>query len=598
MTRPNRPSRASAGERSSRTARTSRAPRTASPGPAANAAPRPAPGTSRARALARRRSSPVSTFGALGVVAAVLLAGLGYGFSTRDQNVAAITHTSSRNLPVGSATAVCQGQIGAGSDTSTTLTAFSPGGTAATGTGAAAAGGTPAADGATVQYVDGKAFDPLKIGAVGTRSTAQQVAQFTSVTDDAGLPRTVPLVIQASGSYAPGFSAAELLRSDTGGKRGLAGSPCTTPGTDFWFAGVSIGTTDRDSYLEIANTDSAPASVNLTFFGADGQIDTGTVGHDITVLPKTSMQYLLSTVMGLNAPKTGVASVHVTTTQGRIAAQVLDTDRNLTGGKDGRGFDFIPAQGPNLAQQPTQTIPGIPAPGQTLSKFELVLTATSTQPVSIDHMYWYGKSGRFEISGQTADPAQGYTKRDAPLSLTPGHTVVLDMKDAARDPDEAATLQLVGSGGPFVAGVRLVENDSKSNTQDTAYLSPTTAVGGLAVVPDSNIGGAAKTALLLTAAGDKGATVQVTTVGQDNKPVSDTVQIGANSTVAYVPKATGWFTTVVQPQAGGDPVYGARVLTDLPAKGGMQATVQELAEARVLVAVPPVAGDLSGAVVR
>ncbi|GAA1971064.1 DUF5719 family protein [Catenulispora subtropica] len=538
----------------------------------------------------------MGTFGALGVVAVVLLAGLGYGFSTRDKNPAAITQTSSRNLPVGSATGVCQGEIGSGADTSTTLTTFSPGGASPAGSGTAA-GGT-VADGATVQYIDGKAFAPLKIGPVGTRSTSSQVTQFTMVADDAGLPHPVPLVIQASGSNAPGFTASELLRSDSGSKRGLAASACTTPGTDFWFAGVSIGNTERDSYLELANTDTAPATVNMTFYGPDGQIDTGTVGHDITVLPKTSMQYLLSTALAGNTPKTGVASVHVTTTQGRVAAQVLDWDRAQNGAKDGRGFDFIPALGPNQAQQMTQTIPGVPAPGQTLSKFDLVLTATSDKPVSIDHMYWFGKSGRIELSGQTTDAAQGYTKRDEPLSLTPGHTIVVDMKDALKDPDEAATLQVVGSGGPFVAGVRLVETDQKSNTQDTAYLSPAGSVTGQAIIPDSNIGGPAKTVLQLTAAGDKGATVQVTTIGQDNKPTTDTVQVAANSTVAYVPKATGWFTAIVQPQAGGDPVYGARVLTDAPNKGGIQATVQNLVDARVLVAVPPVAGDLSGAVRR
>jgi hypothetical protein len=140
--------------------------------------------------------------------------------------------------------------------------------------------------------------------------------------------------------------------------------------------------------------------------------------------------------------------------------------------------------------------------------------------------------------------------------------------------------------------------DQKSNTQDTAYLSPLSAVTGQAIIPDSNIGGAAKTTLLLTAVGAKGATVQVTTIGQDNQPATDTVPVAANSTVAYTPKAGGWFTAIVQPQAGGDPVYGARVLTDAPAKAGAQITVQGLVDARALVAVPPVARDLSGAVTR
>lgn len=580
MTKPIRRSRAA---RSSDPAGTPATPATS----ATSTSPATRVASSRARALAKKRTSPVSTFGALGVVAGVLLVGLGYGYTTREQSVAGIVQTLSRNLPVGSATAVCQGQIGAGADTSTTLTTYTPGG-----------GTASAADTATVQYIDGKPFAPLKIGQVGTRSTAPQVPQFTTVTDDNGLPRVLPLVIQANGSYAPGFSASELLRSDSGGKKGLAGSPCTTPSTDFWFAGVSIGSADRDSYLELANTDTAPATVNMTFFGVDGQIDTGTVGHDITVLPKTSLQYLLSTALGGNVPKSGVASVHVSTTQGRVAAQVVDSDRPQNGAKDGHGFDFIPAQASAATQQTTQTIPGIPAPQHTLAKFELVLTATGNLPVSIDHIYWYGRGSRIEISGQTKDPAQGYTKRETPLSVSPGHTVVLDMSDAAQDPDEAATVQLVGSGGPFLSGVRLVESDGKSNTQDTAYLAPAAPVTGQAIVTDNNIGGAAKTTVLLTDAGDKGATVQVTTIGQDNKSATDTVPLTADSTVAYTPKATGTFTVIVQPQPGSDPVYGARLLTDLPTKGGTQITAQALADARLLVAVPPVAGDLSGAVTR
>ncbi|MEY9925388.1 hypothetical protein ABH926_000008 [Catenulispora sp. GP43] len=576
MTRQTRPARPGAGDRPQRPARSTGA------GPAGAGVPR-------GRALAKTRTSPISTFGALGAVAVVLLAGLGYGFSTRNQDKSAISEQTSRTLPIGSATGVCQGEVGAGTDTSTTLTTFTPSGNAATGT-----------DGAGVQYVDGKPFAALKIGAAGARSTAQQVTQFNSVTDDAGLPRSVPLVFQANGSYAPGFTSSELLRSDSGVQRGMAATPCTAPSTDFWFAGVSVGTADRDSYLYLANTDNAPATVNLTFFGQDGKIDTGTVGHDITVLPKTSAQFLLSTELGASAQASAVASVHVTTTAGRVAAQVLDIDKpQQSDVKTGRGMDFIPAQTPAEAAQTTQTIPGIPAPGNnTLTKFDLVITSTSDVPVSIDHVYWYGKGGRFELSGQTQDPGKGYTKRDSPLSIDPGKTVILNMLPDDRDKTESAALQIVGSGGSFVSGVRLVETDQKSNTLDTAYLAPTPPVSNQAIVADSNIGGAAATTLILTSTGTKGSTVQVTTVGADGKAAQDQVQIPANSTVAYTPKATSWFTTIVQPQPGSDPVYGARILSDLPGKGGMQVTAETLQDARLSAAVPPVAPDLSGAVTR
>ena len=587
MTRPTRPARPGAGDRPQRPARpTGARPNGAAPRPAGGAPG--APGASRGRGLAKTRTSPISTFGALGVVAAVLLAGLGYGFSTGSQDKTAVSEQTSRTLPVGSATAVCQGELGAGNDTSTSLTAFTPSGNAATGT-----------DGASVQYVDGKPFAPLKIGAVGTRSTAQQVTQFNTVTNDVGEARSVPLVLQAGGSYAPGFTAGELIRSDSGTQRGMAGAPCTTPSTDFWFAGVSVGTTDRDSWLYMANTDNAPATVNLTYYGQDGKIDTGTLGHDITVLPHTSTKYQLSSPLGPAAQASAVAGVHVTTTEGRVAAQVLDIDKpQKSDNGTGRGMDFIPAQTPAVAAETSQTIPGIPAPGNTLTKFDLVISSTSDVPVSIDHVYWYGKQGRIELAAQTQDPGKGYTKRDSPLSIAPNHTVILDMTSAAQDKTESAALQIVGSGGSFVSGVRLVETDPKSGSQDSAYLAPTPPVSSQAIVSDSNIGGAAKSTLVLTSAGSKGSTVQVTTIGADNKPAVDQVTIAANSTVAYTPKATGWFTTIIQPQPGSDPVYGARVLSDLPAKGGMQVTAEMLQDARVSAAVPPVAPDLSGAVAR
>jgi hypothetical protein len=578
MTRPTRPARPGAGDRPARPVAGNRPARPPRPGGAG-------PGGPRGRALAKTRTSPISSFGALGVIAVVLLAGLGYGFSTRNQDKTAVSQQTSRTLPVGSATAVCQGEIGAGSDTSTTLTAFTPAGNAATGS-----------DGATIQYVDGKNFDPLKFGPAGNRSTAQQIAQFNSTSDDGGLGRSVPLVLQANGSYAPGFSAGELLRSDSGHERGMAATSCTTPGTDFWFAGVSIGD-DRNSLLYLANTDTAPATVNLTYYGPDGKIDTGTVGHDITVLPKTSLQYLLSTAVP-TPPKTGVASVHVTTTEGRVAAQLLDVDRPQGNAANGQGMDFIPAQTPAVAAETAQTIPGIPAPKTTLTKIDLVVTATSDVPVSIDHVYWYGKGGRIELSDQTKDPGPGYTKRDSSLSISPNHTVVFNMIGDAADSDESAAIQVVGSGGSFLSGVRLVETDQKSNSQDTAYLAPTPPIAGQAIVTDSNIGGPAKSTLILTSAGSKGATVQVTTIGADNKPAVASMTIPANGTVAYPPQATGWFTTIVQAQPGSDPIYGARVMTDQPAKGGTQFTAQVLTDARVSAAVPPVAADLSGAVAR
>ena len=567
MSRPTRPSRPT-----SRTGRPSSA-RTAS---------------ARSRSLAQTRTSPISTFGALGFVAVVLLAGLGYGYSTRSQAKTSVDDTAVRNLPVGSATAICQGEIGGGSDTSTMITTYSPGGTA-----------TGPKDAASIGYVNGQPFGNLKFGAPGTRSGSQPFADVQRAPDDLGEPQALPLVLQASGAYAPGFAASELLRSDSGLTRGLAAAPCTVPGTDFWFAGVSMSG-DRDSNLELANPDDTPASVDLTFFGPDGKLDLGAAGHDITIQPHSFKRILLSTYLN-PAPKTSmVASVRVATSQGRVAAQVLDEDKALGGGGptlNGRGIDFIPGQAPTVVQQTSQVIPGIPALATGLQKFELVLTATGDQNASIDSVDWIGNS-KITLSAQTQDPDPGYTKRDSPMTVPAGHTVVVNMIDVLRDKNESGALRITGSGGPFLAGVRLVSADQKTQSSDSAYLAPAQAVTGQAIVVDNNIGGAGKTSLLLTDLGDKGGSVKVTTIGADNKLNVDPVPLQPNQTLVYTPKATGQFTVVVEAQPGSDPVYGARILTDQPLKGGTQITAQVLVDARMTAAVPPVAADLSGAVGR
>ena len=86
----------------------------------------------------------------------------------------------------------------------------------------------------------------------------------------------------------------------------------------------------------------------------------------MTVLPKTSMQYLLSTALGPTAQSSAVASVHVTTTEGRVAAQVLDIDKPQKADNGaGRGMDFIPAPEPGGGRPDDADHRGRAGPGAT-----------------------------------------------------------------------------------------------------------------------------------------------------------------------------------------------------------------------------------------
>jgi hypothetical protein len=550
----------------------------------------PRPRVPNSRALAQKRTSPISTFGGLAVVAVLLLAGLGYGYATGSQAKTTVDDKAIRQLPVSSATVVCQGQQGAGADTTTTTATFSPGGTS-----------SAATDSSSFAYIDGSAYKGLsKLPAAGARGDSGPAsAVLTKPFGVSQLFAPVPLVAQATGAHAPGFSAAEKIRSDTGNLRGLADTQCTSPSTDFWFAGVSLGP-DRQSMLFLANPDPQPASVNLAFYGPDGPVDTNGASQQIIVGAHGFQQLMLGSFPSPQILDPTVASVHVVATSGRVSAVVEDTDEAKTGSKTGLGIDFIPSQTPAAPAQAQQVIPGIPAPNGVKDQkvtVQLVLTAVGTQDASVDTLQWTGASS-FKIAAPTAAPPDGTVKRDLPIKVPLGKTVVVDLSDVPSG-EEAGAVTLTNSGGALLSGVRIVAAAAKGTLTDTAYLAPSANLAGTeSIVTDNHAGGVGKSFLLLSDLGGKGATVKVTTVPTGGQGTTVPVSLQPNQTLIYPLTATGDFTTVVDVPAGGDEVYAAREMWDNPAKGGVQISEQVLQPARITAAVPPVAVDLSGAVKR
>ena len=68
---------------------------------------------------------------------------------------------------------------------------------------------------------------------------------------------------------APGMAAAMLTRSTRDDMRGLAGTACAAPGTDFWFVGSGAVVGQRGR-VYLTNPEPAPAVVDVTLYGPDG----------------------------------------------------------------------------------------------------------------------------------------------------------------------------------------------------------------------------------------------------------------------------------------------------------------------------------------
>ena len=133
---------------------------------------------------------------------------------------------------------------------------------------------------------------------------------------------------------------------DAGTGRGLLGTSCVAPDTDFWFPGASTAE-DRQDYVHLANPDDTAAVVDIELYGKDGPLKSDG-GDGITVPP--------------HAPGAGPA-VHPrrqagsephrarAARSGRVGAAVQAADDKL-------GADWLAA-----AADPAGTLvlPGIPA---------------------------------------------------------------------------------------------------------------------------------------------------------------------------------------------------------------------------------------------
>ncbi|MFF0139818.1 DUF5719 family protein [Streptomyces sp. NPDC005227] len=379
-------------------------------------------------------------------------------------------------------------------------------------------------------------------------------------TGDASGSQAPALVGTAEGKFAPGWTVQETTDVAVGTGRGLLGTNCTAPDTEFWFPGASTAD-DRTDYVHLTNPDDSAAVVDIDLYGKDGTLKS-TVADGITVQPHASEPILLNTLTG--DPETNL-TVHVTVRSGRVGAAVQALDDKI-------GGDWLAASADPAG---SLVLPGIP---KDATSVRLVAFAPGDTDADL--------KVRLASPSGLITPAGHET-----LHVKAGMTSAVDLGDVTRG--EAGSLVLTPSDAsvPVVAALRVVRG--KGDRQETAFIPATAPVGTRATAADNS----AKGSTLAVTAPGKAATVKITASAGSGggTAVSKTFTIKGGTTQnveAPVPSALkGTYALTVEPVSGG-PVYASRMLA--ATQDGVPAfTVQTLPDDRGTVSVPEAEQDLS-----
>ncbi|GAA3790681.1 DUF5719 family protein [Streptomyces chiangmaiensis] len=453
----------------------------------------------------------------------------------------------------------------------TTYTSFTPASQGTSGSGKAelvaageqqAAAGEQSADGSGSSQSEKSGKDG-KDGNSKKQSGAPTVtpkAPGTPATGDASGSDTPALSGTATGRFAPGWTVQETTQVVAGTGRGLLGTSCTAPDTEFWFPGASIAGS-RTDYVHLTNPDDSAAVVDIELYGKDGNLKS-TDGEGISVPPHSSDPVLLST---LSDAKENDLTVHVSVRSGRVAAVIQALDDKL-------GGDWLPA-----STDPTSSLvmPGIPKDAT-----DVRLVAFAPGDADAD------------LKVRLASPSGAITPAgNETLHVKAGMTTAVDLGALTRGEAGSLVLTPGDASAPVVAALRVVRG--KGDKQESAFIPATAPVGTRASVADNDAKG---TTLTLTALGGSAAVKVTASAGSEGGTAVTkeyTLKGGTTQNVdAPVPSGLkGTYALTVEPVSGG-PVYAARIL-QTTLEGVPAFTVQTLPDDRGTVAVPEADEDLS-----
>ncbi|OEV08520.1 DUF5719 family protein [Streptomyces nanshensis] len=383
------------------------------------------------------------------------------------------------------------------------------------------------------------------------------------VTAEASGTKSSALFGSAEGRFAPGWTVQQTTDVAVGAGRGIQGTACGVPDTDFWFPAASTDK-DRQDYVHLTNPDDTSAVVDLNLYGKKGRVDSETA-EGITVPPRSTVPVLLSTLTP--EPVTNLA-VHVVARAGRVGAQVQAVDEKL-------GGDWISSV---TDPAPSAVLPGIPGDA---TGVRLVVLAPGENDADL-------KVRLASPSGQIA-PAGHET-----LHVRAGMTNAVDLKDLTKG--QAGSLVLTPTDGgddatPVVAALRVLRGEGSK--QESGFIPATAPLTDRATAADNREKGSQ---LSLMAPG-KSVTVRVTSSAgsEGGSPVSKTYTVKGKTTKSLAPPAPkgvkGGYAVTVERLSGGE-VYASRTLEQK--KGKVPAfTVQTLPDDRGKVLVPHSGQDLS-----
>ncbi|MCX4591554.1 DUF5719 family protein [Streptomyces sp. NBC_01549] len=368
------------------------------------------------------------------------------------------------------------------------------------------------------------------------------------------------LVGTAEGKFAPGWTVQETTAVAAGTGRGLLGTNCTAPDTDFWFPGVSTAT-GRTDYVHLTNPDDSAAVVDIELYGKDGTLKSA-VGEGITVQPHASEPILLST---LASGQQSDLTAHVTVRSGRVGATVQALDDKI-------GGDWLAA---STDPAGSLVMPGIP---KDATAVRLVAFAPGDQDADLKI--------RLASPSGLITPAGNET-----LHVKAGMTAAADLGDVTRGEAGSLVVTSTGTSVPVVAALQVVRG--KGGKQEMAFIPATGPVGARATVADNSSKG---TTLALSAPGQTAQVKVTASAGSEGGTAATktyTIKSGTTQDVdAPVPAGLkGTYALTVESVSGG-PVYASRTLASAK-EGVLGFTIQTLPDDRGTVAVPEADQDLS-----
>jgi hypothetical protein len=361
-----------------------------------------------------------------------------------------------------------------------------------------------------------------------------------------------------SGTLAADVVADELVETDDGRYRALAGGNCLAPATDWWFAGGNgkVGSTDR---VFIANPSKTPAEVGITAWTPKGVVSTPRIAA-IPVPPESKVRVGVFAF----APDIPIVALHVHANNGAVTAVLLD---RRTNGLQAEGGDLVP---PTLPPSRSQVIEGFAAGS---GPRDLVVA----NPGYTDA----------QVSVKVVTTDGEYTPSSLqPFVVRAGRASLIDVSKALSGATGAI---LLSSDQPVIAEGRSTAAPGGRLRPEFFWIGATNPLAGPAGVaigrePD---GGAC---LLLLSAPKEAASVRVTTPTGGNKVI--TVPAGHSTVVDItdtIKAKSGWWPFVVTP-IGSAPVYGVRVLHFDGAHGAMN-TAEPLIPLPSPIPLPPVRED-------